>query len=188
MSSPRTWKGAQTRTKPEAHSHENRMPALRIAVHTHVLGSVCVCMCVCSTTRQLCEGMRREDGLASSLNLLRLWTERVVGWLTRPWKPFSRSGQSEPRRQIEWVWVKNVSLYLCVCVCWWLAKHARLKCCGPDFYYSMQPCVGKGKRVKFTKLSIPDSLVERTCDDSYTITSYSFNKHVLRGRLHPIHM
>ncbi len=89
----------------------------------------------------------REDRLASNLNLLSLWTERVVGWLTRPWKPFSRSGQSEPERQTEWVWERNVFLCVCVCVwlrnqvesdwvsersvwaCWWLPEHARLHCC-----------------------------------------------------------
>lgn len=33
----------------------------------------------------------------------------AVGWLTRPWKAFSRSGQREPERHTEWVWERNVS-------------------------------------------------------------------------------
>lgn len=89
----------------------NRCTEKTAHTHTHI----CVAYMLSWQGGQW-EGMRKQGRLASNLNLLRLWTERVVGWLTWPWKTFNRSGQNEARWQIEWVRERNVSVCVCGCL------------------------------------------------------------------------
>ena len=97
------WQGEQTGIKPQTYSRTLNTSILRIVAHTHIS----VCSWHLDVTRQ--PVWRNEEGGRPAVQ--REPAEplsRAAGWL-KPWKAFSRSGQREPGRHIEWVWERNVS-------------------------------------------------------------------------------
>lgn len=69
------WKGEQTGLKPQTYSRTLNTSMLRIAAHAHQ------CVPDASTWQgSRSVGMRREDSLASNVNLLSLWAELLADW------------------------------------------------------------------------------------------------------------